>query len=554
MAQFSARELLAQCLIVRVSADDYYSPVTGAAFRESMERLVRDEGVGGVCVFAGGAVETAQMLVELQTFAKLGSRPPLLVCADFEHGAAMRLQGATAFPHAFALGVADNPETTEKIARAIAREAKALGVHWNLAPVADIASNLWNPVINIRSFGETPDLVSRHVAAYIRGLRAEGVMATAKHFPGHGDTSVDSHLELPILRTDAETLRKREFEPFRAAVRAEVDALMMGHIAVPALELNGAADLPASLSSRIMTDCARAELGFEGVIVTDGLDMRAITARFSPAEAAVRAFVAGADALLLSPDTLAALDALEAAYNGETNERISPEKLNASAARVLGAKARCGLVRIDAPAAPLDTLALDKNDVVRLSKRSAEDFSAVNKQEHSLLALDAAKPSLRWFGDVETILPLQKFQQIAGFAFVRETDVQTATSFFRYLSQLYKADCDFAFIDGAITDEEIDELRSGLRGAEAFVFALFERGVANIGGKPGAPPRYNDAIRRLSGGAPSAAAVFGNPSLAATLPVSAGVCAFSFAEPSLGATAAALVGELPENVRRFSLA
>ena len=256
---------------------------------------------------------------------------------------------------------------------------------------------------------------------------------------------------------------------------------MMGHIAVPALELNGEPDIPASLSHRITTDCVRGELGFDGIIVTDGLDMRAITAQFSPEEAATRAFAAGADALLLSPDTPAALNALEAAYNGENAfPRISPEKLNASAARILKAKERCGLLRFDSGAENVPPLAMDKNDVVRLSQRGAEDFSAVNKQEHSLLALDAAKPALRWFGNVGAVLPLHKFQQIAGFAFVRETDVPAATNFFRYLSQIYKADCDFAFIDGTITDEEIDELKSGLHGAEAFVFALFERGVADI--------------------------------------------------------------------------
>lgn len=536
MPHFTIRRLCAQCIMPRISADEYYDPVKGDAVRKALHFLIQSEGIGGVCVFAGDALETAQMLQELQQVAARAQHPPLLISADFEYGVAMRLSGGTAFPHAMALGMADNPEMTEKVARAIALEAKALGIHWNFAPVADVNSNKNNPIINIRSFGETPDVVTRHVNAYVRGTQTERVLASVKHFPGHGDTVADSHLEMPRLSFDRERLSALELAPFRAAIADGVRSVMVGHLAVPALEPD--ADCPASLSRSVMTGVLREELGFEGLIVTDALDMQAITDNFSAEDSAVMAFGGGADVVLLSPDPLRALDALEAAVN---EGHISKEKLHASAQRMLESKEWCGLLTIEAPTdgSAWTIEALETAQIQRVRRR-ADDMPEISKQDQSLLALDAMKPALRWFGDKTAVKPLDKFQQIAGFALVEDRDIPAATNFFRYLAQTYRADCDFAFLDAGAEESDIDELISGTSDAEAVVFAVFARAQADKSSIR-LPERFEAMARRLSAGKPSVAVLFGNPYLRETFPATAFLCTFSSSEPALGAAAAELL-------------
>lgn len=533
MPHFTTRRLLAQCIMPRVSSDEYFHAERGEAVRKALHSLIRTEGIGGVCVFAGDALETAQMLQELQQIAARAQHPPLLVSADFEYGVAMRLSGGTAFPHAMALGVADNIAMTEKVARAIALEAKALGIHWNFAPVADVNSNKNNPIINIRSFGETADIVARHANAYVRGTQAENIIATVKHFPGHGDTEADSHIQMPTLPFDRTRLDTLELAPFRAAIAGGVCSVMVGHLAVLSIEPH--AKLPASLSRKVMTELLREELGFEGIIVTDALDMKAVTNAFSAGESAVLAFAGGADVVLLPPDPLRALDALtDAAENGN----ITQEKLLASAQRILEAKLWCGLLTIEAEGAwRAETLETAQIQRVR---RPTEELPEISKQEQSLLALDAIKPALRWFGDKSAFKPLDKFQQIAGFALIDERDIPAATNFFRYLAQLYRADCDFAFLDVNAEESDLAELITGTQDAEAVVFAIFVRAQAEQGFIR-LPERFEAMAKRLSAGKPSVAVLFGNPYLRDTFPATAFLCTFSSSEPALGAAAAELL-------------
>jgi beta-N-acetylhexosaminidase len=533
MPHFTTRSLLAQCMMPRISSDDYYDAESGESRRKALHSLIQTEGIGGVCVFAGNALETAQMLKELQTTAARAQHPPLLVSADFEHGVAMRLSGGTAFPHAMALGMADNTTMTENVGRAIALEAAMLGVHWNFAPVADVNANKHNPIINIRAFGETPDVVSRHAEAYIRGTQLAQVLSTAKHFPGHGDTQSDSHLELPTLPFDRTRLDTLELAPFRAAIAAGVRSVMVGHLAIPALESDAA--LPASLSHNIMTGLLREELGFAGIVVTDALDMKAITNHWSVEQSAVMAFAGGADVVLLPPDPLRALNALELAV---TEGRISLKKVFDSAQRILEAKQWCGLLTIEAESAwHIETLETAQIQRVR---RRPDELPETNKQDQSLLALDAAKPALRWFGDTAAVQSLERFQQIAGFALVEERDIPAATNFFRYLAQLYRGDCDFAFVDADIEEQDIAELLTGTQDAEIIVFAVFVRAQAERGSI--ALPKGMEAIaKRLANGKPSLAVLFGNPYLRETFPASAFLCTYSSSEPALGAAASALV-------------
>lgn len=280
------------------------------------------------------AYPTAVLTNQLQAKSNL----PLLFGADFERGVAMRLDEGTSFPTAMAVAAAGNPKDAYTMGKITALEARAAGVQWIYAPVADVNNNPANPIINTRSFGENPALVSQYVAEFVRGVQENGGLATAKHFPGHGDTAADSHIDLPVIKADRERLEHLELVPFRAAISAGVGSIMTGHLNVPAFEPDP--NTPATLSSAVLTDLLRKQLGFEGLVVTDAMDMGGITVRYAPGNAAVRAFLAGADALLMPPVPDAAYDALLAAAK---SGQISPDRLDASVRRILDAKARLGL-------------------------------------------------------------------------------------------------------------------------------------------------------------------------------------------------------------------
>jgi beta-glucosidase-like glycosyl hydrolase/CubicO group peptidase (beta-lactamase class C family) len=313
-----------------------------AAYRQVMHD-VTELHVGGFINITQGsplgivksqAYPTAVLNNQLQTKSKL----PLLVGADFERGTAMRLDEGTSFPTAMALAAGGNPKDAYAMGKITALEARAVGVHWIYAPDADVNNNPGNPIINTRSFGEDPARVAEFVSEFVRGVRENGGLATAKHFPGHGDTAADSHIDLPVIRADRARLDQLELVPFRAAISMHVDSIMTGHLNVPALEPDP--NTPATLSHSILTDLLRNQLGYQGLIVTDAMDMGGITVRYAPGEAAVLAVVAGADALLMPPVPDAAFEALQVAVQ---SGRLSKQRLDASVRRILQAKARLGL-------------------------------------------------------------------------------------------------------------------------------------------------------------------------------------------------------------------
>ncbi|WP_428966627.1 glycoside hydrolase family 3 protein [Micromonospora fluostatini] len=251
------------------------------------------EGLGAVVLFARNVVDPDQVAALTATLR--AERPEVLVAIDEEAGDVTRFESArgSSRPGNLALGVVDDPALTEEVAHDLGIELAAAGITLNFAPDADVNSNPDNPVIGVRAFGADADLAARHTAAWVRGLQAGGVAACAKHFPGHGDTRVDSHHDLPAILADRDRLDAVELAPFRAAVAAGVQAVMTGHLLVPALDR----DLPATLSPRILGTLLRDELGFQGVVVTDAIEMRAVAGRYGLAGAAVRALAAGADAI-----------------------------------------------------------------------------------------------------------------------------------------------------------------------------------------------------------------------------------------------------------------
>ena len=312
-----------------------YAALDDSAFRQA-EHWVDSLHVGGIIVSVGSPLDEAAKLNALQRKAPL----PLLIASDLESGTAIRFNGGTRFPPNMGVAAGGREQDAWEIGRITALEGRAVGVHIAFAPDADVNSNPDNPIINTRSFGENPDTVSRFVAAAVRGIQANGMLATAKHFPGHGDTETDSHLALPVVSADWTRLDTLELVPFRAAVKAGVDVVMSAHIALPGIDSGRVR--PATVNPDVLTGVLRDTLGFHGLTVTDALNMQGVVAKYGPAQAAVLAFEAGADLLLMPADAGAAIDAMEQAV---TSGRVSEARLNQSVRRILEIKHDLGLFR-----------------------------------------------------------------------------------------------------------------------------------------------------------------------------------------------------------------
>ncbi|MEB3279825.1 MAG: glycoside hydrolase family 3 N-terminal domain-containing protein [Lyngbya sp.] len=334
----SLAEQVAQMVVVRASGYLFDHQIRYPVWEPPAQRLqywLQDLGVGGVLLVDGSAVEIAARTQQLQSWAKF----PLLLAADIEEGVGQRFAGATWFPPPMALGAlaGSQPQKAVEAARQMGKitalEAQAIGLNWILAPVVDVNNNPDNPVINVRSFGETPATVSRLASAFIEGCQSYSVLTTAKHFPGHGDTAIDSHLELPTIPHSAQRLDELELQPFREAISNGVDAVMSAHLLISAWD----DQRPATLSASILTGQLRQKLGFNGLIVTDALVMGAIANQYSPEEAPVLAVEAGADIILMPVDPEVAIRSVcDAVVSG----RISPERIRASVQRIWKAKTK----------------------------------------------------------------------------------------------------------------------------------------------------------------------------------------------------------------------
>ncbi|MBV9304027.1 MAG: hypothetical protein JOY53_18100 [Acidobacteriaceae bacterium] len=340
----SLHDRIAQLIIVRAYGD---YPCADEPEYKRLVRWVREDRVGGFIVanrIQDGAVINAQpfeMAAFINHMQRL-ARTPLLIAADFERGASMRVAETAKFPYLMAYGAARDMTATKELGAATAREARALGIRWVFAPDADVNNNPDNPIINVRSFGEDPQAVANGVSAFIEGAHSDPsnyVLVTAKHFPGHGDTAEDSHMQLAKLDQPKERIESVELVPFRAAVEHGADSIMTAHMEVPAFDQQG---VPATVSENVLTGLLRNEIGFRGLIVTDAMDMQGLASLYSQGEAAVRAIEAGADALLMPSDPEACIHALMAAV---TSGRISRRRIDASAAKVMAAKQEVGLLR-----------------------------------------------------------------------------------------------------------------------------------------------------------------------------------------------------------------
>jgi len=301
---------------------------------ETIRRDIVDYHVCGYHVFGGDPADIALIVNEMQRLAKV----PLLISDNFEGGVGYVLFGATRLPLAMSIGATGDTHLAYEAAKLTAEEGRAIGVNVNFYPVADVQNNPQNPIINIRAFGEDPAKVSAFVRAYIRGAQDNGQMATAKHFPGHGDVASDSHLEMPVLNVSLQRLESVELPPFRAAVAEGVDAVMSAHIWLPQIEPQ--TGVPSTLSKNVMTGILRDELHYEGVVFTDAMTMRGVTTNFPPEEATLLAVEAGADIVLLPPDIPTSFNAIKSAVAGG---RITEARIDQSVRRILTAKAKLNL-------------------------------------------------------------------------------------------------------------------------------------------------------------------------------------------------------------------
>jgi len=491
-------------------------------------RLIRDVKVGGLILTntanGGRTIQHAEpyalaaFLNRVQRIAKV----PLLVGGDFERGASMRVAGTTVFPHAMAFGAAGDPEFSRFEGQVTAREARALGVHWVYYPVADVNINPDNPVLNIRSFGEDPQAVAAQVAAFIEGAHSDPhnyVLTTAKHFPGHGDTSVDSHLNLATVPASRERLESVELVPFRAAIAAGTDAVMTAHVAVPAL---APPDLPATLSPAILTGLLRGELGFKGLIITDALDMGGIVKGFPAGDAAVRAIEAGADTLLMPADADAAIRAVVAAVE---NGRIKRRRIEESVVKILAAKEKVGL---------------DRKRFVNVEGLG----DVINSPEANEEAQQVAERAVTLVRNEGGVLPLAAPERACFLALAESRDSNEGQTFSQEV-RARLAHATVTTLDPSLSRADVDAALARLTPCETYVVAAFAS-VTAYQGSLGLGGDLPHAMETLTASAkPLVLVALGNPYLLRSFPsVAAYLATFSSVAPSEAAAVKALWGEI----------
>ncbi len=489
--------------------------------------------------------EAAALLNRLQQDSKL----PLLIAADFERGLSMRLHGATEFPHAMAFGAAGKTELAEAFGRITAQESRAIGVHWNFFPDSDVNSNPANPIINTRSFGEDPQAVSDMVNAYIRGAHADGMLTTIKHFPGHGDTATDSHLGVAQVTGDLARLQSTELVPFKKAIEAGADAVMVAHVSIPALEPDP--NRVATTSPAIVTNLLKQQLGFKGIVVTDALDMGALTRLYAAdiGRAAVDAFKAGNDLLIIPADLDASYKAMLKAIN---SGEISQQQIDDSVLKLLKAKASLDLHQ--ARLVDLNNLStlVGKPENIAIGEEAADDAVTLVRDNGKLLPL-------KRIGTAPGGLPYTKVEEVHNHLVVviLSEDLRTETG--RTLERQIKArvaDAHVIYLDSRIAGAMSNDVLTAVDGADTVIAAAYvipTAGRANtVNGVLQNTVSLTDANGTLlqqilaRASAKTVVLAMGNPYLATDFPsVENYICSFSNTSVSEVAVVKALFGEIP---------
>ncbi|HEY7403632.1 MAG TPA: glycoside hydrolase family 3 N-terminal domain-containing protein [Candidatus Angelobacter sp.] len=557
LKKLSLEEKIGQLFMVRVAMPQFVNITSPGyqAWRDQISRyhlgaLLLTVPAEGPSLSKSEPYEIAMLINQFQHDNKV----PLIIAADYERGLSMRLNGVTIFPHAMAFGAASKPELAEQFGRIVAEESRAIGVEWNLFPVADVNSNPANPVINTRSFGEDPAQVSAMVSAYIRGARKSGLLTAAKHFPGHGDTATDSHLGVAAVNRTREQIEQIDLPPFRAAVETGTDAVMVAHVTAPALEPE--TSKVATTSSAVISDLLRKQLRFSGLVVTDAMDMAGLTRVYpeggsaAAGHAAVDAIKAGNDMLLLPSDLAGAYQGL---LNAVRHGDIAEKRIDQSVLKILRAKASVGLNKATQVDINHISTAIASPENLAQAQQIADAALTLVRENGKVLPLrrQAAAAATEAYGTLQT-------EGSKLLCVVFADDVRSDDG--RQLQRELRArvpDVRFIFVDPRIAAGSAQELQNAVNAAEKVLVAIYMIPVA------GRTVRKEGTTAVNSISMPESTAVllhsilatkhdktvvvsFGSPYVAADfLEIENYVCAYSNVMTSEIAAVKALFGEIP---------
>jgi beta-N-acetylhexosaminidase len=509
----------------------------GTTASKEIKELIRDHHVGGIILFGrniGMPKEILTLTNELQRTAKeAGHAQPLLICIDQENGVVRRLgEGTTIFPGAMLLGATDQPENAYKVGYATGKELKALGINWNLAPVVDVNNNAENPVIGVRSFGESAEKVAAFGKMTVKGMQDAGVMTTLKHFPGHGDTNVDSHLDLPIISHDMDRLMEIELKPFMENIDAGADTVMSAHVCFPAIE--DTPGLPATLSKKVITGLLREKLHFDGVVTTDCMEMNAIANTIGTAKGGAEAIKAGVDIVMVSHRHNLQKETIEAIIAEVESGEIPFSKILEAAGRVK---------RLKDKYLSWDELNLNEDPQVP---------AVVGSDEHIQMANEIYKQGITIVKN-NSILPLKKNQKTLVIYsenkyMMRVEEKCYSSMFLGKVVQEIDPTAEMVQISNPATDEEISAVSQQAKGFNAII-------VGTLTVLPG-----DQQVRLIETlcetGVPVVVAATRSPYDLAYLPnVDACVCTYEFTCPAIKIAAKALygienvTGKLPVTIR-----
>ena len=514
MSEMTLREKIAQMVISSIVPDNLDEKSTEFT---RVKKLCTEEKIGGFIFFKGNAGGYAWLSNKLQNF----SETPLLISADFERGTGMRVTDGTLFPNNMAIGATDNPDLAYKMGLVIGSESRALGIGQDYCPVCDVNNNPDNPIINVRSFGEDPGLVTKMANAMIKGIQEKNVVATAKHFPGHGDSEIDSHKDLPVLNFSMDRLDKIELVPFKSVISSGVRSVMVAHLSFPELESNP--KIPASLSANIVQGLLIDKLGFNGLIVTDALNMQGITKYFNTQQVAKMCVESGIDLILMPVGEKKTIDAIESAVK---NNEITEERINRSVEKILAAKTWLGL---------FDNKTVNENDVP----------NKVNTTENNALSQQIADESITLVKDEKNIFPVtNKNAKILAFNLSDGKENINSDYFSKNLKASFP-NTDVIDISSDITDESAAAYTEKAGGYDYVVIGIFAK-VKYGTGKISLPLTQINLIKNLSGSNIKLAAIsFGNPYLLKEFPsVPCYICSYGDADVSIKAVMKAISGEI----------
>ena len=488
-----------------VDSDDYIS----------LERAIKDDHIGGIIFFSGNVYGQAELTNKLQQMSQI----PLWIAEDMEFGPAMRIRRSTRFTPNMGVAATGNPYFAYQIGRITGYEAKAIGVDQIFAPVVDVNNNPDNPIINVRSYSENPKTVAIYGDAFMRSLLDEGIIPTAKHFPGHGDTHIDSHVALPVSPYGFARLDTVELVPFKYLIDHGLPSIMSAHIAFP--KISGNPDLPGTLDPHILHDLLRDSLHFKGVVVTDALEMQGITSNYSPGEAAIMALKAGADILILSPDENTAIhDVIHAVKTGILSER----RINQSVRKILRWKIEKGLF---------------SNDLVNVS----DLYERIHTRDHILLSQEIARRSVTVLKNKGNILPIipHKYPTITVVAMSDDETGTTGTALAEAMRE-YHPNVIFHIYDKRTSKGDLQKIIDDARKSSLIVVGSFV--YVHMASKIQLSNEQIAFVKRLDDlQKPTILIAFGNPYVIRDFPhADVQICAWSASDNQVEQTVPALFG------------